>query len=88
MHYYEVDLTLNGGLGAVTTNISNPPNLLRDCSEKIAAIGADNNDDIFVVAYANRVDAIPQNFDTFYVYTVSSAGLNTITRKIRKRNSQ
>ncbi|PRP66811.1 T9SS type B sorting domain-containing protein [Nonlabens agnitus] len=76
MHYYEVDLTLDGGLGAVTTDVANPPNLLRDCSEKIAAIGADNGEDIFVVAYANADGSQPTNFDTFYVYTVSSTGLD------------
>lgn len=77
MHFYEVDLSLNNGLGAVTTDISNPPNLLRDCSEKIAAIGASNGEDIFVVAYSSLNGSLFENFNTFHTYTVSAAGVNT-----------
>jgi gliding motility-associated-like protein len=78
LHYYEVDMgdEQDGGLGAVTTDISNPPNLIPLCSEKIAAVGSGINDDILVVVYASE-DGFQNRFNTFYTYTVSESGVNS-----------
>ncbi len=75
LHWYEVDMTLNSGLGDVITNISNPNNLLRDCSEKITAINKSGSDDILVTALASR-NGSSSDYDTYYTYTVSPTGVD------------
>ena len=76
LNYYEVDMTLNGGLGAVTTSIANPPNLVPRSTEKIAAINHGSNDEIWVTTLASRT-GVTTNFDTFYSFNVSSGGVNS-----------
>lgn len=76
LHWYEVDMTANNGLGAVMTNIAAPNNLITTCSEKIAAINHAVNDEILVTALAN-VNGISTQFDTFYTFTISAAGVNS-----------
>ncbi|AZQ44596.1 T9SS type B sorting domain-containing protein [Nonlabens ponticola] len=80
LHYYIVDMTLEGGLGDVTTSIRNPPNLIRRCSEKISAITSRSGDKIFVVGYAgnNENDSV---FDTFYSFEVTNIGVNETPNK-------
>ncbi len=75
LNYYEVDMTLNGGLGAITTNIANPPNLVPRSTEKIAAINHGTNDEIWVTTLASST-GVTTNFDTFYSFNVSSAGVD------------
>ena len=72
LNYSEVDITLDGGLGEVTTkNV----NLLNDCSEKITAVLKDCiTNSIWVIAYAS-IDGNPGDLDTFYAYEVDSAGV-------------
>jgi len=67
--YSEVDLTLNGGLGAVTSvkNIE----LFANSAEKITAISHDNGTDIWIVA--------PQHTTNIYFsYLVTNNGISTI----------
>lgn len=75
LHYYEVDMTLNGGFGAVTTSIANPPNLIRSCSEKITAINHAANDEILVTAMADS-NGISTVYDSFWTFTVGTNGVN------------
>ncbi|BAO56621.1 T9SS type B sorting domain-containing protein [Nonlabens marinus] len=76
LNYYEVDMTADGGLGAVVTDITNPTNLLPFCSEKITAINHETRDEIIVVAYANSAGfSLP--YDTFYSFTIDASGVNT-----------
>ncbi len=65
MKYSIVDMTLNGGLGDVTTK--NVP-LVTPCGEKLIAIPHSNCNDIWVLThgYGNN---------TFYAYLVTSAGV-------------
>ncbi|SCX96959.1 gliding motility-associated C-terminal domain-containing protein [Nonlabens sp. Hel1_33_55] len=77
MNYYEVDMTLDSGNGAVTTDVNNPPNLISLCSEKIAAISADNDEDIFVVGYANEDGNSSIRFNTTYTFKVTTNGVET-----------
>jgi len=75
LHYYEVDMSLNLGFGAVTTNINNPPNLITRCSEKITAINHTVNDEILITAMAS----VPGNlttFNSFWTFTVGTTGVN------------
>jgi gliding motility-associated-like protein len=75
LHYYEVDVSLNGGLGAVITDIANPPNLLSGCSEKIAAIGVNNSEDIFVSVLASLSGIEKSQFDTIHTFRVGASGV-------------
>jgi gliding motility-associated-like protein len=77
MHYYTVDMTLASGLGAVTTDVNNPPNLLADCSEKIAAINAQGSNDILVVAYANQ-SRTGSSFNTYFSFRVTDSGVDEV----------
>ncbi|WP_124980735.1 T9SS type B sorting domain-containing protein [Nonlabens xiamenensis] len=76
VNYYEVDMTLNLGMGAVTTNIANPPQLLFDSSEKLTAINHATNDEIFVTTLASAGGGA--TFDTFYTYKVGVNGVDPI----------
>jgi gliding motility-associated-like protein len=75
VHYYEVDMRGNSGLGEVTTNINNPPLLIEEASEKLSAINHSVNDEIFVTTYANSSGF--GFFDSFHTYTVSATGINS-----------
>jgi gliding motility-associated-like protein len=69
LRYSEVDMSLAGGLGNVTAtkNIA----LATPVTEKVTAVKNANNIDIWVIAH---------DFTTnkFYVYSVTSAGVNTV----------
>lgn len=67
LHYSLVDMTLDGGLGDITTkNVS----LLSRCTEKITAIHHKNKKDIWVIAHAWDSDA-------FYVWLINETGIST-----------
>ena len=75
-NYSTVDLTLNGGLGDITSkNI----NLLQDSSEKISAVLKDcESKSIWVITFANSTGLDLGFFDTFFAYEVSNTGVNTM----------
>ncbi len=75
VHYYEVDMTLNNGFGAVTTSISNPPLLVAEAAEKLSAINHATNDEILVTTFANSTGV--GNYDSFHTFTVGPNGVNT-----------
>ncbi|MGB3591325.1 MAG: T9SS type B sorting domain-containing protein [Nonlabens sp.] len=77
LNYYEVDMTLNGGLGAVTTNVNNPTQLLSNCTEKITAINKNNSDEIIVTTLADS-NGFGDDNDTFYSYSVSAVGVDPV----------
>jgi gliding motility-associated-like protein len=74
VHYYEVDMTGNSGLGRVTTDINNPTLLIPRAAEKLTAINHAVNDEILVTAFASAAGF--GNFDSFYTFTVSATGVN------------
>lgn len=80
LHWYEVDMTDNFGLGAVVSSVANPNNLIRTCSEKITAINHGVNDEILVTAVAN-FNGNSTNFDTYYTFTISPTGVDPIPVK-------
>jgi gliding motility-associated-like protein len=66
MKYSIVDMTLNGGLGDVTTK--NVP-LVTPCGEKLAAVPHTNCTDIWILTHG-------YNNNTFYAYLLTSTGVN------------
>ncbi len=67
LQYSEVDMTLNGGLGAVTTkNVL----LVTPVLEKLTAIQHSNDNDIWVLAHKN-------GSAEFYAYLVTGTGVDT-----------
>jgi gliding motility-associated-like protein len=66
--YSIVDMTLNGGLGAVTAvkNVA----LCSPVTEKVTAIKHCNNNDVWVITHLSSSNA-------FYAYLVTNTGLNT-----------
>ena len=73
LNYSEVDMTLNGGLGAVTNkNI----NLLPLCSEKISAVLKDcESRSVWVVTFAS-LDGNTTVNNTFHAFEVSDMGVS------------
>tara|TARA_B110000046_G_scaffold86197_1_gene94280 strand:+ start:9135 stop:12989 length:3855 start_codon:yes stop_codon:yes gene_type:complete len=69
LNYSEIDISLNSGLGDVTTNKN--INLLTPTTEKITAVLHQNGVDIWVITHG-------WNNNNFYAYLVSSSGVNTI----------
>jgi len=66
MKYSVVNMTLNGGLGDVTTkNIA----LVTPCGEKLAAVPHTNCTDIWILTHG-------YNNNTFYAYLLTSTGVN------------
>ncbi|HET6244063.1 MAG: gliding motility-associated C-terminal domain-containing protein [Bacteroidetes bacterium] len=67
LRYSEVDMTLNGGLGAVTMNKNIP--IHTPVCEKVTAIKHDNGNDYWIVShhFGNN---------TFYCYLLNSTGIN------------
>ena len=76
LSYYEVDMTLDNGLGAVTTNIQNPPNLIPNTSEKVTAIAKSGTNNFWVISYANS-SGVGQSYDTFYAFEITDTGVST-----------
>lgn len=73
LNYSEVDMTLNGGLGAVTSKNNN---LLQRCSEKITAVLKDCiTKSIWVLTFAPQ-NGSTGNYDTFYAFEVNDLGVN------------
>ncbi len=74
LNYSEVDIRLDGGLGALTNkNI----NLVKESSEKVSAVIKDClTKSIWVVTFASK-DQISDTFDTFYAFEVSNSGVST-----------
>lgn len=76
-NYSIVDLSLDGGLGSVTSKNNR---LLNNCSEKVTAVVKDcQTQSVWVITFASNgkmvYNAYPYN--TFYAYEVSASGLNT-----------
>ncbi|MBT8272126.1 MAG: hypothetical protein KJO25_08790, partial [Bacteroidia bacterium] len=74
LNYSEVDITLDGGLGAVTVkNI----NLLSLCSEKISAVLKDCvENSIWVMTFASE-DGSSAVYNTFHAFEVNTTGVVT-----------
>ena len=76
LKYSEVDMTLDGGLGAVTAtkNI----NLLDKCSEKVTAVLKDcASQSIWVISLSNATGTSTFSLDSFHAFEVTTAGINT-----------
>lgn len=74
LNYSEVDMRLDGGLGALTTKNNN---LVKESSEKVTAVIKDClTKSIWVVTFASK-DQISDTFDTFYAFEVSNSGVST-----------
>ena len=69
LFYSEVDMSLNGGFGDVTTNKNISMNI-GDCSEQLKAITHCNGQDIWVIAHA-------LTGNTFYAIPITTAGVGT-----------
>ncbi|MCF7568212.1 T9SS type B sorting domain-containing protein [Sabulilitoribacter arenilitoris] len=74
LNYSEVDMSLNGGLGAVTTkNV----NLLPECSEKITAVLNDCvSQSIWVLTLASQ-NGDQSFYNTYHAFEVNETGVNT-----------
>jgi len=73
LNYSEVDITLDDGLGAVTTKNTN---LLQRCSEKITAVLKNCiTKSIWVLTFAPQ-DGSTGNYDTFYAFEVDDLGVS------------
>lgn len=74
LNYSEVDMTLDSGLGAVTTkNV----NLLNDCSEKITAVLKDCiTKSIWVISFSSS-DGNLGELNTFYAFEVKDTGVQS-----------
>lgn len=73
-NYSIVDITLNGGLGAVTSkNI----NLLNDSSEKLSAVVKNCFDGTIWVITQAGADGRSEVFNHFFCFEISAAGINT-----------
>lgn len=73
LHFSEVDITLDNGLGDVTQKNTN---LLQRSSEKVTAVLRDCRDEsIWVVTFASQ-DGTQEIFDTFHAFEVTSNGVN------------
>ena len=78
LSYSEVDMTLNGGNGAITQkNV----NLLTDCSEKITAVIKDCSDESIWVVTLGFENVGDDAFNTYHAFEVSTAGVNTTSVK-------
>ncbi len=78
-NYSVVDITLNGGNGAVTQkNV----NLLENGSEKLTAVLKDCFDkSIWVVTLSTETGEPGQFFNTYYAYEVNATGVNPVPVK-------
>jgi len=78
LNYSIVDVTLNGGLGGVTSkNI----NLLKDCTEKITAVLKDCiTESIWVLAFASE-NGNSDIYNTFHAFEVTDSGISNVSIK-------
>ncbi|WP_375238814.1 T9SS type B sorting domain-containing protein [Aurantibacter sp.] len=74
LNYSVVDMTLDFGLGAITTkNV----NLLTACAEKVSAVLKDcESGNIWVAAFSNDQGNSTVNMNSFHAYEISSIGIN------------
>jgi gliding motility-associated-like protein len=70
LHYSEVDLSLNGGLGAITS-VKNIPLGTNPTSEKLAAVWHADEQSLWLISQE------PFQTNRFYVYSISSNGVDT-----------
>ncbi len=76
LNYSEIDMTLDGGLGAVAVTTKNI-NLLPICSEKISAVLKDCiTESIWVITFASQTGSTG-SYDTFHAFEVNNSGVNT-----------
>lgn len=74
-NFYEVNLTLDGGLGDVVNN--NGTQLLSNTSEKLSAVLKDcQTQAVWVITFAD-LNGISNTNTTFHAYEVTSTGVNT-----------
>ena len=74
LNYSEVDITLDGGLGAVTIKNAN---LLANSSEKISAVLKDCiSRSLWVISFANAAGT-SSPYNTYHAFEVTSVGVNT-----------
>lgn len=69
LRYSEIDITLDGGLGAVTENKNIP--LTTPCTEHMTAVGHSNGTDIWVIVHGYGNNA-------FHAFIVTPDGVNTV----------
>jgi len=70
----EIDITLDRGLGAVT---SKNVNLLQNCTEKISAVLKDCvTESIWVLTFASA-NGLSDNYNSFHAFEVSDVGVNS-----------
>ncbi|HIF15070.1 MAG TPA: T9SS type B sorting domain-containing protein, partial [Bacteroidetes bacterium] len=69
LNYSEVDISLSGGLGAITTNKN--IQLITPALEKLTAVLHNNGTDIWVITHEGDSDA-------FYSYLVTQSGVNAL----------
>ncbi len=73
LSYSIVDMSLNNGLGAVTTkNV----NLLAKCAEKITAVKSNNCNEFWVIAYGNQNANTTNNLNAFFAFKITPEGVN------------
>lgn len=77
-NYSVVDMTLDGGLGAVTQkNV----NLLQHCTEKLTAVLKDcTSKSIWVITFASE-DGTQEIYNTFHAFEINTSGVNTTAVK-------
>ena len=80
-NYYEVDLTLDGGLGAIVNNTGTQ--LLANTSEKLSAVLKDcQTQEVWVITFANT-NPVPHSNNpspsnnAFHAFRVTDTGVNT-----------
>ncbi len=73
LYYSLVDLTLNGGSGAIIASQKNIK-LLEHSAEKIAAV-EDNNNGYWVLSYAG-ITGNENTYDTFHAFRINDKGIN------------
>ncbi|RZV68520.1 MAG: T9SS type B sorting domain-containing protein [Flavobacteriaceae bacterium] len=76
LNYSEVDMALDGGLGAVTVKNFN---LLPKSSEKITAVLKDCiSKAVWVLTLGHQSGTLDTNFDSYFAYEVTNTGVNPI----------
>ncbi len=85
MCYSVVDMSLGSGLGGIVTGQKNI-NLVQHAGEKVTAVAGSEDDTIWVITFAPRTSTSTtsapyptygSNFNTFYAFKVTTAGVNT-----------
>ena len=75
LNFSEVDMTLDNGLGGVTSNKN--VNLLSSCAEKVSAVLKDcQTGNIWVVAFSNAAGNSASQMRTFHAFEVTPLGVN------------